>query len=154
GAFDRLTPSFMPAKVIARSGGIRDGARVTLAVPVGPVKTRWEIEHEGYEAGRQFRDVQRAGPFARWEHTHRMIPAAAGSSELEDEIHYELPLGPLGAAVAGHFARERLERLLRWRHALTRLDLERHATYAARDPRRIAITGASGFLGGALRTFL
>lgn len=154
GAFDRLTPAFMPAKVIARSGGIKNGARVTLGVPVGPVTTTWEIEHEGYVAGREFRDVQRAGPFARWEHTHRMIPQTAETSVLEDRIHYRLPMAPLSDVVAGHFTRDKLERLMRWRHALTRLDLERHAQFATRGPRRIAITGASGFLGGALVPFL
>jgi len=154
GAFDRLTPAFMPATVIARSGGIRDGARVTLGVPVGPLTTKWEIEHEGYVAGREFRDVQKSGPFASWEHTHRMIPQTAETSVLEDHIVYRLPLRPVSDAVAGHFTREKLERLMRWRHALTRLDLERHAQFAARGPRRIAITGASGFLGGALVPFL
>lgn len=154
GAFDRLTPAFMPATVLARSGGIQNGARVTLGVPVGPVTTKWEIEHEGYVHGREFRDVQKSGPFASWEHTHRMIPQSAETSVLEDQIVYRLPMGPLGDAVAGHFTREKLERLMRWRHALTRLDLERHAQFAARGARRIAITGASGFLGGALVPFL
>ena len=66
GAFERLTPGFMPAKVLARSGGITDGSRVTLGIPVGPVTTTWEMEHVGYVAGREFRDVQRKGPFAHW----------------------------------------------------------------------------------------
>src|SRR5690606_12955107 len=59
GAFERLTPGFMPARVLSRSGGITDGSRVTLGIPVGPVTTHWEMEHVGYVAGREFRDVQR-----------------------------------------------------------------------------------------------
>jgi uncharacterized protein (TIGR01777 family) len=154
GAFERLTPGWLPTRVIARSGGIRDGARVTLAVPMGPVHTRWELEHVGYVAGREFRDVQRSGPFAAWEHVHRMEPDGDGASVLDDCIRFRLPAPPLGALVAGEFTRERIERLLRWRHALTLADLERHAAFAARGPRRIAITGASGFLGAALVPFL
>ena len=154
GAFERLTPGFMPARVIERSGGIRDGATVVLAVPVGPTHTTWRLEHTRYVAGREFRDVQRAGPFAAWEHVHRTEPAADGTSVLDDAITYRLPLPPFGALVADAYTREKLERLLRWRHALTRLDLERHLTYAARGARRVAITGASGFLGGALVPFL
>ncbi len=154
GAFERLSPGFMPARVIARSGGIRDGARVTLEVPVGPVPTRWEMEHVGYRAGEEFRDVQRAGPFASWEHVHRCEPRGDGASALDDRITFELPAGPLGALVAGQFTRERLARLLRWRHALTRLDLERHARYESRGARRVAITGATGFLGAPLAHFL
>ena len=154
GAFERLTPGFMPARVIERSGGIRDGAKVVLSVPVGPAHTTWRLEHTEYVAGREFRDVQRAGPFAAWEHVHRTEPAADGTSVLDDAITYRLPLPPFGALVADHFTREKLERLLRWRHALTRLDLERHLAYAARGARRVAITGATGFLGGALVPFL
>ncbi len=154
GAFERLSPAFMPATVLERSGGIRDGARVVLGVPLGPLTTKWEIVHEGYQAGRQFRDVQVKGPFARWEHTHRMEPLGADASVLEDHIVYELPAAPFGELVAGHFTRGKLERLMRWRHALTRLDLERHATFASRGPLTIAITGASGFLGTALVAFL
>lgn len=154
GAFDRLTPSWMPAKVISREGGIRNGARVRLSVPVGPAHTTWDLEHTDYVAGRQFRDVQRSGPFALWEHTHTMEPAADGTCVLEDRIRYQLPVAPFGALVAGSFTEERLARLLHWRHAVTRADLDRHAQFAARGPRRIAITGASGFIGDALVPFL
>jgi hypothetical protein len=98
--------------------------------------------------------VRLAVPFALWEHAHTMEPAADGTSVLEDRIRYRLPAAPFGALVAGRFTEERLARLLRWRHAVTHADLERHAMFAARGPRRIAITGASGFLGDALVPFL
>lgn len=139
GAFERLTPGFMPAKVLSRSGGITDGSRVTLGIPVGPLTTKWEMEHVGYVKGREFRDVQYRGPFASWEHVHRMEPAADGTSVMDDQITFALPLPPFGDTVAGWFTRERLTRLLHWRHALTRMDLERHAAFASRAPMRIAI---------------
>lgn len=154
GAFERLTPGFQPARVVSRTGGITDGSRVTLRIPVGPVSTTWEMEHVGYIAGKEFRDVQRAGPFASWEHRHLMEPQADGTSVLDDTITYRLPLPPIGGFVADAYTREQLDGLLRWRHALTRADLERHAPFAARGPRRIAVTGASGFLGAALVPFL
>lgn len=154
GAFERLTPAWMPARVLGRFGGIRDGARVSLAVPVGPLRTTWELEHRDYVAGRQFRDVQVRGPFAAWEHTHAMEPLGEAASVLEDRIRFRLPAPPFGELVAGAFTRERLARLLQWRHALTRADLERHAAFGSRGPRRIAVTGASGFIGGALVPFL
>lgn len=154
GAFERLTPAFMPVRVIARDEGIRDGSRVTVDVPVGPVHTRWVVEHRGYVAGQEFSDAQVSGPFARWEHRHQMLPQGEDSSVLEDRVRFALPAPPFGGMVADAFTRARLTRLLQWRHALTRLDLERHAAFAARGPRRIAITGANGFLGAALVPFL
>ena len=49
GAFERLSPPWDQAKVVEHTGGIRDGARVVLDVPTGPVHTRWVIEHRDYE---------------------------------------------------------------------------------------------------------
>ncbi|MGA0919553.1 MAG: TIGR01777 family oxidoreductase [Gemmatimonadaceae bacterium] len=154
GAFDRLTPAWMPVEVRHREGGIRDGARVTIALPMGPVSIPWTLGHTGYQAGEAFRDIQIRGPFRSWEHVHRMEPVSDHASVLDDRITFELPLPPLGGWVAGWYTRAELERLLQWRHALTRNDLARHARFAARGPRTIAITGASGMVGSALVPFL
>jgi uncharacterized protein (TIGR01777 family) len=154
GALERLIPPWMPARIVDATGGIRDGARVTLAIPVGPATVRWEAEHVGYRAGVEFRDVQRAGPFAGWEHVHRVEPLGGGHSALEDSVTYRLPLAPLGTIAGSAFVRDRVERLLRWRHALTRADLARHAAFAAEPRRTVAVTGATGMIGSALVPFL
>src|SRR3989442_8990401 len=101
GAFERLTPPWMNVEVVQRSGGIEDGGRVVLRVPIGPFRWRWMAEHRDYVAGQQFRDVQVAGPFTRWEHTHRIEPDGAGAGWLEDHILYRLPFGIPGGAVGG-----------------------------------------------------
>jgi len=154
GAFDRLTPAWMPVELRHREGGIRDGARVTIALPLGPISIPWTLGHVGYQASEEFRDIQIRGPFRSWEHVHRMEPVSESSSVLDDRITFELPLPPLGGLVAGWYTRAELARLLQWRHTLTRQDLDRHARFAARGPRTIAITGASGMVGSALGSFL
>ncbi len=154
GAPERLLPAWTGARVLDHTGGIRDGARVTLSVPVGPARVRWELEHTGYREGEEFRDVQRDGPFRSWEHVHRVEPVDGTRSMLEDTITYRLPAPPLGEILGSAFARDRVERLLRWRHALTRADLARHARFASRGARRLAITGATGMIGRALAPFL
>ena len=154
GAFDRLTPAWMPVALRHREGGIRDGARVTIALPMGPIAIPWTLGHTGYRAGEEFRDIQIRGPFRRWEHVHRMEPVSEHASVLDDRIAFALPVPPLGDLVAGWYTRMELARLLQWRHTLTRNDLERHARFAARGSRTIAITGASGMVGSALVPFL
>lgn len=154
GALERLIPAWMPARVVDSTGGIRDGARVTLELPVGPASVRWEAEHVGYRAGVEFRDVQRTGPFRIWEHVHRVEPLDGERSALVDSVTYRLRLSPVGPIVGSAFVHGRVERLLRWRHALTRADLERHAAYARSPRRRVAVTGATGLLGDALVPFL
>lgn len=154
GAFERLTPPWEHVEVLERSGdGIRQGARLVIRMRQGPVSLRWVAEHTAYEEGTLFQDRQVSGPFAKWVHTHRTLPAQDAST-LEDEIEYALPVGPLGSAFGGAFTRSKLERMFAYRHRLTRDDLRRHAAFAGQAPLTVAITGASGLLGSQLVPFL
>jgi uncharacterized protein (TIGR01777 family) len=155
GALERLTPGWDAVTVAERSGdGIRDGARVVLNVPAGPVTTRWVMEHEGYVRNAQFRDVMRRGPFSRWEHTHRFESLGDDRSALEDVVDYALPLGALGRVAGGAFARAKIRRAFAYRHAVTAADLARHATFAHQAAMHVAITGSTGLIGSALTAFL
>lgn len=154
GAFERLNPPWDPVRVVARRGGIRDGARVTVRVPIaGPVGLDWTLEHRDFVADRQFRDVQVEGPFARWDHTHAFAPEGDDASVLTDTIDFAAPLRWAGGAIAEAAIYARLVRLFAYRHAVTAGDLVRHAIYPER-PLRVAITGATGFVGSALYAFL
>ena len=153
GAFERLTPPWAPVKVVDRTGGIENGARVVLSIPVGPMRVRWVAEHRDCVEGRQFRDVQVEGPFARWEHTHCFEPDGPDASVLEDHIEYALPFGPAGALIGGPFVRAMLARMFTYRHCLTAQDLATHAAYAG-PPLRVAVSGSTGLVGSALIPFL
>jgi uncharacterized protein (TIGR01777 family) len=154
GAFERLNPSFDPVELEEQTGGLEVGARVVIRMKVGPVHQRWVAEHTACEPGRMFRDEARGGPFAKWIHTHRFEPRPDGTSELVDEVEYALPLGGLGALFGGGFTRSTLERMFRYRHALTKADLERHARFGDRPRLTVAVTGASGLVGSSLIPFL
>lgn len=154
GAFQRLSPPWDEAKVVEHTGGIRDGARVVLEVPAGPINTRWVIEHRDYQHNKQFRDVMQQGPFSKFDHTHRFIAEGPKASTLEDYILYELPMGPIGALAGGWYAGSTLDHVFRYRHALLLGDIQRHAQFADRPPMRIAVTGANGFIGTQLCAFL
>ncbi|WP_224241598.1 TIGR01777 family oxidoreductase [Hyalangium gracile] len=155
GAFERLTPPWETTEVLERSGdGIQEGARVVVRIRIGPVAQRWEARHTKYIEGSLFQDEQVSGPFASWVHTHRVWPEPPDSSVLEDEVVYAPPLGAAGRAFGGGMIRRRLERMFAYRHALTREDLRRHAAFAGQGPLTVAVTGATGLVGGALVPFL
>ncbi|MBX7101088.1 MAG: TIGR01777 family oxidoreductase [Myxococcaceae bacterium] len=154
GAFERLNPPFDPVELVERTEGLEVGSRTTVRLKVGPASQLWTAEHVGYERGAMFQDAQTKGPFAKWVHTHRMSPVSPTRSALEDSIEYELPLGGLGALFGGGFTQRTLERLFRYRHALTALDLQRHAPHEPKPKLTFAITGATGLIGTALTAFL
>lgn len=149
-ALARLNPPWETIKVVEQSGGIGNGARVVLKSKVGPVWTTWEMEHFDYLKDQQFCDRQIAGPFKSWTHMHRFNAIGEDACELIDEIHFELPGGILGGLGAG-FGQGKLEQLFRYRHMITKWDLE---SPVKRNPGRVVISGASGLIGQALVPFL
>ena len=151
GAFARLCPPWERVEVTRHTGGIRDGARVSLRTKVGPLWARWEIEHRDFIARRQFRDVLLSGPFAKWEHLHLIEPAGNGACVLTDEIRYRLPLGVLGRLGGGAFTRRQLARMFAYRHEVTRADLEMIPMGAAKC---VVVSGASGLVGRSLVALL
>ncbi|MCS6924294.1 MAG: TIGR01777 family oxidoreductase [Candidatus Binatia bacterium] len=154
GAFERLAPPWAPVEVVERTGGIEHGARVVLRISLGPVSRLWVAEHRDVEAGRQFRDVQLQGPFAYWEHTHRVEPDGPTACYLEDEITYALPCGMVGRLIGTTFVHRQLQRLFAYRHQVIAHDIVQHRTRSAEGAMRIVVTGASGLIGSALVPFL
>ena len=154
GAFERLAPPWEHMRIVSRHGGIADGSRMTLEVRRGPLKTRWEALHRDFIDGRQFTDVQVAGPFRRWEHTHKVEPNRDGQSTLIDHVDYALPLGPLGAMAGGAYARRMMDRLFTFRHRRIATDLGRHAAIGQGRRMRLVLTGRTGWVLTQLAAFL
>lgn len=154
GAFERLAPPWEHLRIVSRHGGISDGSRVTLELRRGPLKTRWEALHRDYVEGRQFTDVQVAGPFKRWEHTHRVEPVDGGKATLIDHVEYALPFGPLGAVAGGPIARRMMDRLFAFRHRRIASDLSRHVAIGQGRRLRLVLTGRTGWVLTQLAAFL
>lgn len=154
GALARLCPPWERVEIVNATGGVRDGARVTVRNKLGPFWMAWHVEHRDYIAGRQFHDVQRRGPFAKWEHLHRVEPDGKEACWLADEITYRLPGGIVGQTLGRAFAARKLSRLFAWRHAVTKADLELANRHGVIQGQRILLAGASGLIGNALVPFL
>ena len=159
GAFERLMPPWEHIELRQAVRSLSDGARAEFSIPFGPFQKRWIAEHHALTDGIGFRDHQVVGPFARWEHTHRMTPAETTNSAswLEDRIQYDVPLGLIGRMLAGRSIRQSLERTFAYRHRITAADLAAHQ--AARDRQgirsmKILVTGSTGLVGSAVVSFL
>lgn len=151
GALPRLVPPWSGTRV-EHFEGLHDGATSVLSVDAGlPFQPSWTSRHEGYVEGVKFEDRQVDGPFAAWHHVHRFDAAPEGT-EYVDRIDYALPLAPLSDLVAGPLLSP-LDAEFAYRHRTVRDDLALHARYAL-PSLRIALTGASGLIGTALRHLL
>ena len=153
GAFLRLAPPWESIELLS-SDGVAEGSRATIKMKVGPFSKKWIAEHHDIIEGRQFQDRQISGPFADWNHTHRMEPAAPDRCILTDRIEYRPPLGFLGEMFGGRLIRNQLERTFQYRHALTTGDLKFHSAYSEEPAMKIAIGGSTGMVGSSLVSFL
>lgn len=155
-AFRRLLPPWEQIDITHTTGAFgTDGYLIDFRARLfGPIHARWSARAFDFQPGKQFQDQQLKGPFAFWNHTHRMIPNGPNASFLEEFIEYRLPLGFLGKGIAGGGIRKRLEAVFAYRHALTRNDLERHQIYRDRPRLTIAVTGSRGLVGSELVPFL
>ena len=154
GAFRRLQPPWMPARIASEAGSLRHG-RAVLALPGG---LRWVAQHEPskYAAGRRFADtLVRSGPASwpvgavvNWHHTHEFEPRDTGrpgetGCRMTDVVETNVP-GRL------------LEPMFTYRHNQLAADLAAHrlADRHLRAPLTVAMTGSSGLVGSALAAFL
>jgi ligand-binding SRPBCC domain-containing protein len=118
-ALEQLTPPGQHIEVLETTGGIERGARVVLRFGRWPFRLRWVAEHQDFEVGHYFSDVQVSGPFAYWRHTHTFDPQGPAACILEDNVEYALPFGLFGRWVAGKFVRKKLQEMFEYRHAVT-----------------------------------
>ncbi len=154
GAFQRLTVPWDPSRIVSQTGGIRDGGQAVIEIRIGPFRRLWRAVHQNYDPPRQFQDVQASGPFALFEHTHKIISHDAASCELEDHIEYRLPFGRLGDWLAHRLIQQKLERVFRYRHHITCNDLATRLADREDSSMKTLITGATGLVGRELTALL
>jgi ligand-binding SRPBCC domain-containing protein len=105
-------------RLVRRTGGVRDGGVVVIAIGRWPFRWLWEARHDSYVEGVRFRDEQISGPFAVWRHTHRCEAVDDRHSVLEDQVEYAMRGGRMVRWMAAPFARRALKRMFERRHAI------------------------------------
>ncbi len=152
GAIQRLTPPWAPLQLLSRKGeGVKKGVKVSFRLNIFKIPMIWKAEHIGYTKNKEFKDIQTAGPFSEWIHTHRFIPEDDQSTIMEDDVAFKLPFGFLSWPFYS-MAKRDMNRMFNYRHRVLKSDLEHHVNKT--PAKRILISGASGTIGSILIPFL
>lgn len=98
---DRLTPPELSFQILGRvPEQMHNGLLISYEIGIpwfGHWKWLTEIKH--IVPGRSFVDEQRLGPYRFWYHYHAIEPLDDGRTRMHDQVHYRLPMGPLGEVV-------------------------------------------------------
>ncbi len=116
GAFEALTPPWENVRVLSRPEHLDEGAEVVLQIAMGPFRMHWVALHCHFESGRRFDDIQKSGPFRKWQHSHRFLPVSAHSAYMLDSIEYRLPGGALINGGGDWLVQRKLKRMFAYRH--------------------------------------
>jgi ligand-binding SRPBCC domain-containing protein len=82
--------------------------------PIAGIPLAWTTEISHVQHHEYFVDNQRFGPYAMWHHKH-FFKAIEGGVEMEDIVHYKLPLGFLGDIANALFVKAQLKGIFDYR---------------------------------------
>jgi ligand-binding SRPBCC domain-containing protein len=80
-------------------------------------KQSWLTEIKYVRQRHSFVDEQRLGPYRLWYHYHEIQPEDNGVRFI-DEVHYALPLGPLGTIAHALYVRKTLLHVFNYRERM------------------------------------
>ena len=119
---EKLTPQWLKFR-IDTPGPIRmeKGARIQYRIAWHGLPLRWTTEITRWDPPFCFVDIQIAGPYRLWHHTHRFREEGSGT-RIQDVVRYKLPFG-----IAG-----------RWAHAIkVRRDVNKIFEYRSEQIARV-----------------
>lgn len=112
-----ITPDSMGFKTISGDDRKMFAGQVIeyTITPLFGLKMSWVTEITHVQEKAFFVDEQRFGPYAFWHHKHflKQIP---GGVEMEDIVHYKVPMGFLGRLVHPFLVKPRLKEIFDYRH--------------------------------------
>ena len=111
-----ITPDYMGFDIV--SGADRKmypGQIIEYVVtPILGIKTKWVTEITHVQQGEYFVDEQRFGPYSLWHHKH-FIKEIDNGVEMEDIIHYKVPMGFLGQWAHPFLVKPKLQEIFEYR---------------------------------------
>jgi len=88
-----ITPPWLRFRILEAPRTLGRGSLLAYRLRLFGLPIRWRTEIAEWRPPFGFTDVQLAGPYRRWEHTHR-LRRVDGGTEIYDHIVYRLPYEP------------------------------------------------------------
>jgi ligand-binding SRPBCC domain-containing protein len=122
---ERITPPELRFRITTPQPiRMREGTLIQYRLRLFGIPICWKTRIAVWEPPHRFVDEQLSGPYRIWIHTHRFTDMG-GSTLMEDEVLYDLPLRPFG----------------QWAHPIVRMELDRIFAYRREAIQRLLIPG-------------
>ena len=115
GNLEAITPPLLSFRIVTpRPIPMRVGTLIEYRLKLRGLPIRWLTRIEEWEPGVRFVDMQLAGPYALWHHTHQFEPDGPDHTRMTDTVRYALPAWPFGE-LALPLVRRDLDRIFTFR---------------------------------------
>ncbi len=94
---EAITPPLLGFRVVTPAPiELRTGALIEYRLRLRGLPLGWLTQIEDWVPGARFVDVQLAGPYRLWHHTHEFTADGSGGTLMRDTVRYALPFWPRG----------------------------------------------------------
>ncbi len=112
---ERLTPPSLKFKILSPMPiEMKPGAVIEYEIRMSGVPFRWLTEIMVWDEGKRFVDIQRKGPYAKWEHEHSFT-AEGDSTRMRDVVIYQPPGFFLAPIIDALFVGKKINEIFRFR---------------------------------------
>jgi ligand-binding SRPBCC domain-containing protein len=111
---ETITPPWLRFRILEAPRKLERGSLLVYRLRLFGLPIRWRTEIAEWRPPFGFTDVQLAGPYRRWEHTHRLAPVERGT-EIYDHVVYRLPYEPFAGLLAPVTVRRWLKAIFDYR---------------------------------------
>lgn len=112
---ETLTPPWLRFEILTPGRiEMHVGTIIQYALRLHGIPIYWTTTIPVWNPPFEFIDVQLRGPYVLWHHRHT-FETRGDVTWMTDEVHYRLPLGPLGRMAHGLFVRRDLENIFDYR---------------------------------------
>jgi uncharacterized protein YbjT (DUF2867 family)/ligand-binding SRPBCC domain-containing protein len=144
----RITPASMRFEQRSTDLEMRTGLEIEHRIrPLLGIPMTWRSTIEAFDPPHSFVDVQASGPYRSWRHRHTFTTVGSGT-RIDDEVTYELPLGPLGNLAHRLVVRGQLLEI--FRHRARTIESIFSEPQSRATPLTVGVAGGTGFVGGAI----
>ena len=112
---EKITPTSVGFKIkTPRPLVMKEGAIFEYTIRLGIISFPWKTVITIYDPPFKFQDVQKFGPYKKWEHTHEFIEVGK-KTKMIDTVNYDLFPSFLRKLINKLFIKKRVEKIFNFR---------------------------------------